>query len=136
MYLAAGVTTLRTTGSMFPQADLATKRAIDSGELPGPDMFLTAPYLESNPLTFSQMHAIAGPDEAIHIATQNGAEVLGQSDRVGTIAKGKQADLVVVSGDPSTNISDIRNVDLVFRKGVGYSSAKLFGAIKGLVDVQ
>src|SRR5580698_9825104 len=64
MYLAAGVTTLRTTGSMFPQADLAIKSAIDSGQRPGPDMFLTAPYLESNPLTFSQMHAIAGPEEA------------------------------------------------------------------------
>lgn len=76
------------------------------------------------------------PVEAIHIATQNGAEVLGQSDRIGTIAKGKQADLVVVTGDPSTNIVDIRNVDLVFRKGVGYSSAKLFGAIKGLVGVE
>jgi imidazolonepropionase-like amidohydrolase len=355
MYLAAGVTTLRTTGSIFPQADLAIKSAIDSGQRPGPDMFLTAPYLESNPLTFSQMHAIASPEEArravdegaaegmtsfkaythltpeelkaaideahskglkitghlcsvgfteaadmgidglehgigvdteffpgkqpgicpgdraagkdindrldiespevqrmihhlverhvaitstmavfadvtddaqpmsaledremralcfksaliyrilrafvlpkivmhhampkemqferdfaaagglllagsdptgdggtlagyadqreiellvkagftpveaIHIATQNGAEALGQSDRIGTIAKGKQADLVVVTGDPSRNISDIRDVDLVFRKGVGYSSAKLFGAIKGLVGVQ
>ena len=355
MYLAAGVTTLRTTGSMFPQGDLAIKSAIDSGQRPGPDMFLTAPYLESNPLTFSQMHAIASPDEArravdegaaegmtsfkayihvtpeelkaaideahskglkitghlcsvgfteaadmgidglehgigvdteffpgkqpgicpsdraagkdindrldiespevqrmihhlverhvaitstmavfadvtddaqpmsaledremralcfksaliyrilrafvlpkivmhqlmpkemqferdfaaaggllvagadptgdggtlagyadqreiellvkagftpveaIHIATQNGVEALGQSDRIGTIAKGKQADLVVVRGDPSKNISDIRNVDLVFRKSVGYSSAKLFGAIKGLVGVQ
>ena len=76
------------------------------------------------------------PVEAIHIATQNGAEVLGESDRIGTIAEGKQADLVVVSGDPSTNISDIRNVDLVFRKGIGYSSAKLFGAINGLVGVE
>jgi len=76
------------------------------------------------------------PVEAIHIATQNGAEALGHSDRIGTIAKGKQADLVVVTGDPSKNISDIRNVDLVFRKGVGYSSAELFGAIKGLVGVQ
>ncbi len=76
------------------------------------------------------------PVEAIHIATQNGAEALGQSDRIGTIAKGKQADLVVVTGDPSTNISDIHDVDLVFRKGVGYSSAKLLGAIKGLVGVQ
>ena len=76
------------------------------------------------------------PVEAIHIATQNGAEVLGQSDRIGTIAKGKQADLVVVTGDPSTEISDIRNVDLVFRKGVGYSSAKLFGATKGLVGIK
>jgi imidazolonepropionase-like amidohydrolase len=355
MYLAAGVTTLRTTGSMFPQADLAIKSAIDSGQRPGPDMFLTAPYLESNPLTFSQMHAISGPDEArravdegaaegmtsfkayihltpeelkaaideahskglkitghlcsvgfteaadmgidglehgigvdteffpgkqpgicppdraagkdiddrldiespevqrmihhlverhvaitstmavfadvtddaqpmsaledremralcfksaliyrilrafvlpkivmhhlmpkemqferdfvaagglllagsdptgdggtlagyadqreiellvkagftpveaIHIATANGAEYLGQSARIGTIAKGKQADLVVVAGDPSKNISDIRNVDLVFRKGVGYSSARLFAAVSGLVGVQ
>jgi imidazolonepropionase-like amidohydrolase len=76
------------------------------------------------------------PVEAIHIATQNGAEVLAQSDRIGSIANGKQADLVVVTGDPSTNISDIRNVDLVFRKGVGYSSAKLFGATKGLVGVE
>jgi imidazolonepropionase-like amidohydrolase len=355
MYLGAGVTTLRTTGSMFPQADLAIKSAIDSGQRPGPDMFLTAPYLESNPLTFSQMHAIAGPDEArravdegaaegmssfkayihltpeelkaaideahskglkitghlcsvgfteaadmgidglehgigvdteffpgkqpgicppdraagkdiderldvespevqrmihhlverhvaitstmavfadvtddaqpmsalegremralcfksaliyrilrafvlpkmvmhhlmpkemqferdfvaagglllagsdptgdggtlagyadqreiellvkagftpveaIHIATANGAEYLGQSARIGTIAKGKQADLVVVAGDPSKNISDIRNVDLVFRKGVGYSSARLFAAVSGLLGVQ
>ena len=75
------------------------------------------------------------PVEAIHIATQNGADVLGDSDRIGTIQK-EQADLVVVTGDPSTNISDIRNVDLVFRKGVGYSSAKLFGVIKGLVGVE
>jgi hypothetical protein len=76
------------------------------------------------------------PVEAIHIATQNGAEVLAQGDRIGSIAKGKQADLVVVVGDPSTNISDIRNVDLVFRKGIAYSSARLFGATKGLVGVQ
>jgi imidazolonepropionase-like amidohydrolase len=76
------------------------------------------------------------PVEAIHIATENGAEVLAQSDRIGSIAKGKQADLVVVTGDPSTNISNIRNVSLVFRKGIGYSSAKLFGATKGLVGVE
>jgi imidazolonepropionase-like amidohydrolase len=76
------------------------------------------------------------PADAIHIATQNGAEALAQSDRIGSIAKGKQADLVVVTGDPSTNISDVRNVDIVFRKGIGYSSAKLFGATKGLVGVE
>src|SRR5271156_2806396 len=74
MYLAAGVTTLRTTGSIFPQADLAIKSAIDSGQRPGPDMFLTAPYLESNPLTFSQMHAIAGPDEARRAVDEGAAE--------------------------------------------------------------
>ncbi len=76
------------------------------------------------------------PVEAIHIATQNGAEVLARSDQIGSIARGKQADLVVVTGDPSTNISDIRNVGFVFHKGIGYSSAKLFGATKGLVGVE
>jgi len=355
MYLAGGVTTLRTTGSIDAQADLAVKRAIDSGQRPGPDMFLTAPYLEAGPLLFSQMHPLASPDEArravdqgaaegmtsfkaymhltpeelkaaideahskglkitghlcsvgfteaadmgidglehglavdteffpgkqpgvcppdraatkefderldvqspevqrvihhlverhvavtstmavfedfggdpqpmsalegrelramsfkseliyrvirkfvlpkmllhhvmakemqferdfvaagglllagsdptgdggtlagyadqreiellvkagftpveaIHIATANGAEFLGQSTRIGTIAKGKQADLVIVAGDPSKKISDIRNVYLVFRKGVGYDSAKMFNAVTGLVGVQ
>jgi imidazolonepropionase-like amidohydrolase len=75
------------------------------------------------------------PEEAIHISTANGAEFLGQGSRIGTIAVGKQADLVVVRGDPSRQISDIRNVELVFRKGIGYSSAKLFGAVRGLVGV-
>ena len=52
MYLAAGVTTMRTTGSMDGDADLALKRAIDSGARPGPDIFPTAPYLEGAPATF------------------------------------------------------------------------------------
>ena len=76
------------------------------------------------------------PVEAIHIATANGAEFLGQSARIGTVAKGKQADLVVVAGDPSQNIADVRNVEVVFRKGVGYDSPKMFAAVKGLVGVE
>ena len=75
------------------------------------------------------------PEQAIHIATANGAEFLGQESRIGTIAVSKQADLLVIRGDPSRQISDIRNVELVFRKGVGYSSAKLFAAVRGLVGV-
>ena len=65
---------MRTTGSIFPQADLAIKSAIDSGQRPGPEMFLTAPYLESNPLLFSQMHAIASPDEARRAVDEGAAE--------------------------------------------------------------
>ncbi len=48
------------------------------------------------------------PLEAIHIATANGAQYLGELDRIGTIAAGKQADLVVIKGDPSKKIEDIR----------------------------
>jgi imidazolonepropionase-like amidohydrolase len=73
------------------------------------------------------------PLEAIHIATANGAEYLGQMERIGTIAVGKQADLVVVQGDPSTNIADIEKVQIVFKDGVGYNSAKLIEAVRGSV---
>ena len=73
------------------------------------------------------------PLEAIHIATFNGAEYLGELDRIGTIAPGKQADLVVIKGDPSKKIEDIENVETVFKDGVGYDSAKLIESVRGVV---
>ena len=73
------------------------------------------------------------PVEAIHIATANGAQFLGDSDRIGTIAAGKQADLVVIKGDPSKKIEDIENVETVFKDGVGYDSAKLIESVRGVV---
>jgi len=73
------------------------------------------------------------PLEAIHIATSNGAEFLGQLDKVGTLAPGKMADLVVIHGDPSANISDIEKVEMVFKDGMGYDSAKLIESVRGLV---
>jgi imidazolonepropionase-like amidohydrolase len=76
------------------------------------------------------------PVEAIHIATSNGAQYLGELDRVGTIAPGKQADLVVIKGDPSKKIDDIENVETVFKDGVGYDSAKLIESVRGLVGIR
>src|SRR6202790_4042703 len=73
------------------------------------------------------------PLEAIHIATANGARFLGESDRIGTIAPGKQADLVVIKGDPSKKIEDIENVETVFKDGIGYDSAKLIESVRGVV---
>jgi imidazolonepropionase-like amidohydrolase len=73
------------------------------------------------------------PIEAIHIATANGAQYLGELDRIGTIAAGKQADLVVIKGDPSKNIEDMENVETVFKDGVGYDSAKLIESVRGVV---
>ena len=75
------------------------------------------------------------PVEAIVIGTLNGARYLGRDARVGSIAIGKQADLVVVDGDPSANVEDIRNVETVFRKGVGYDPAKLIESVKGRVGL-
>jgi enamidase len=71
------------------------------------------------------------PLEAIAIGTSNGAKFLGRDAKVGTIAVGKQADLVVLNGDPSTNISDVRNVETVFKQGVGFDPAKLIESAKG-----
>lgn len=73
------------------------------------------------------------PLEAIHIATQNGAEFLGEGNRIGTLKTGKIADLVVIKGDPSTKIEDIENVKLVFKDGIGYDSDKLIQSVQGAV---
>jgi imidazolonepropionase-like amidohydrolase len=73
------------------------------------------------------------PLEAIHIATFNGAQYLGDAKKIGTIAVGKQADLVVITGDPSQKIEDIEKVEIVFKDGVGYDSAKLIDSVRGLV---
>jgi imidazolonepropionase-like amidohydrolase len=76
------------------------------------------------------------PIEAIHIATSNGAEFLGELDKIGTLAVGKLADIVVIDGDPSGNIKDIEKVDIVFKDGVGYDSAKLIESVRGFVGLR
>jgi len=76
------------------------------------------------------------PIEAIHIATYNGAQYLGELDRIGTIASGKQADLVVIKGDPSKKIEDMENIETVFKDGIGYDSAKLIESTQGSVGVR
>jgi imidazolonepropionase-like amidohydrolase len=75
------------------------------------------------------------PLEAIHIATQNGAEFLAEADRIGTLKAGKVADLVVVKGNPSQKIEDIENVELVFKDGIGYDSQKLIESVRGAVGL-
>lgn len=75
------------------------------------------------------------PLEAIRICTLNGATYLGKASRIGSIAVGKQADLVVIGGNPAEKISDIRNVEMVFKQGVGYDPAKLIASVKGKVGL-
>lgn len=71
------------------------------------------------------------PVEAIRIATLNGAIYLGRDKQIGSIAVGKNADMVVVRGDPSTKIEDIENVEIVFKDGIGFGSVKLLDSVKG-----
>lgn len=76
------------------------------------------------------------PLEAVKIATLNGAQFLGEADHIGSLTPGKQADIMLVKGDPSTKISDIENVELVFKDGVGWDSQKLIDSVKGQVGIR
>jgi imidazolonepropionase-like amidohydrolase len=75
------------------------------------------------------------PAEAIQIATLNGAKLLKADDHIGSITVGKQADLVLIQGNPATKISDVRNVRIVFKDGVGYDPDKLIRSVAGSVGL-
>ena len=76
------------------------------------------------------------PLQAIQVLTENGAKYLGRQDQIGTLAAGKQADLVLIKGDPSKTIDDIENVETVFKAGVGYDSKKLIESVRGQVGIR
>lgn len=76
------------------------------------------------------------PVEAIKIASFNGAKFLGEDARIGSVAPGKQADLMVVKGNPAANIADIEKVEIVFKDGVGYDTEKLIQSVQGLVGIR
>ncbi len=75
------------------------------------------------------------PLEAITIATVNGAKYLGRDAQIGSIAVGKQADLVVLNGNPAATIADIRKVETVFKQGIGFDPTKLIDSVKGRVGL-
>jgi len=64
LYLALGVTTIRTTGSVAPYMDLEIKKLIDDGRMIGPKMFITAPYLEGVGSFTPVMHTLTGAEDA------------------------------------------------------------------------
>jgi imidazolonepropionase-like amidohydrolase len=76
------------------------------------------------------------PEQAIQIMTLNGARILNEDSRLGSLVVGKDADLVVIQGDPVRAPADIYNVVTVFKDGLGYDSAKLRDAAKGKVGVE
>jgi imidazolonepropionase-like amidohydrolase len=64
LYLAGGVTTARTGGSMVPYADLNLRRDIETGRAPGPDLDVTGPYLNGPGLGIAGVKALRGPEDA------------------------------------------------------------------------
>ena len=76
------------------------------------------------------------PVEAIKIASLNGAKFLGEDSRIGSIASGKIADLMVVRGNPAANIAEIEKVEIVFKNGIGWDTEKLIQSVQGLVGTR
>lgn len=75
------------------------------------------------------------PEEAIRVLTLNGARILGEEARIGSVEAGKAADLVVIRGDPVGSAEQIYEVALVFRDGIGYDAARLREFAKGKVGI-
>ncbi len=75
------------------------------------------------------------PAQAIRIMTLNGATILGVQQRLGSVERGKLADLVVLRGDLTGDPTVIRNPTVVFKDGVGYDSAKLIASVEGRVGI-
>ncbi|HEV8580164.1 MAG TPA: amidohydrolase family protein [Thermoanaerobaculia bacterium] len=67
--------------------------------------------------------------EVLRIATLGAARVMKRDGELGTLAPGKLADMILVDGDPTKNISDIRRVALTIKDGTVYDPAALYGAI-------
>jgi len=76
------------------------------------------------------------PVQSIQILSANGAKILGAYDKFGSVTAGKNADLVVIRGDPITKPAEIRNVTIVFKEGIGYDAPKLAESVKGLIGLR
>jgi len=75
------------------------------------------------------------PEQAVKIMTANGAKILGVQRQLGTVERGKLADLVVLRGDLTSDPTVIRNPTVVFKDGIGYDSAKLIASVEGRVGI-
>lgn len=73
--------------------------------------------------------------QAIKVCTLNGAVYLGREKEIGTIDAGKKADLVLIDGDLTRDIRNIRHTEIVFKNGIGFDSPAIFSSVKGQVGI-
>jgi imidazolonepropionase-like amidohydrolase len=66
------------------------------------------------------------PAQVLQNATLNAARIMSMDNDLGSIAPGKLADMVLVDGDPTTNISDVRKTAVVVKDGIVYKPAELY----------
>lgn len=74
-------------------------------------------------------------EQAVQICTLNGAKILRADKEYGSIAVGKNADLVLLSGDLTASANGIRNVLTTFKNGVGFDPVKLVDDVRGRVGI-
>lgn len=74
-------------------------------------------------------------EQAIKISTYNAAQYLGKENKIGSISMGKNADLVLIDGDLSSDVSNIRDMSVVFKNGIGYDVRALVDATKNVVGL-
>ena len=127
--------------TLFPKAQAFEKAFVDAGGLLAAGVDPTGmggalPGFGDQRNYELLLEAGFSPEQVIQVMTLNGARVLGEEDRFGSIEPGKLADLVVIDGDPVTRHAEIRNVSLVFKEGVGYDSVGLIESVKGVVGLR
>ena len=84
----------------------------------------------------SRLATISGAWVVVPVMFPAGRARLGTTPvPTGSIAVGKDADLVIIAGDPATRIGDLRNVQIVFKQGIGYDPAKLVESVRGKVGL-
>jgi imidazolonepropionase-like amidohydrolase len=67
--------------------------------------------------------------KVLQLATWKTARYVGKEKQLGSITEGRQADIILVEGDPSLNISDIRNTRMIISGKSVYSAGKLYGSV-------
>ncbi|WP_207492524.1 amidohydrolase family protein [Aridibaculum aurantiacum] len=98
--------------------------AADFGVIPG---------FQNHNVLISMVKSGWSPINVFKMATIDGARFLRVDKELGSIAVGKAADLFIISGKPDQVIEDIKNVETVFRNGIGYNSKALRDQVRGLV---
>jgi enamidase len=70
-------------------------------------------------------------EQVLKASTMNAATYLNRANRVGSLAVGKQADVVLINGDPAVKVRELRNIEIVFKEGYGYDPKRLIDAVRG-----
>ncbi len=91
------------------------------------------PGFQNHNVLISMVKGGWSPLEVIKMATIDGATFLKMQHKLGSIEIGKSADLIIVNGKPDQHINDIKNIELVFKNGIGYDSKSMREGVKGLV---